>query len=114
MGPYRLHHLPPPIADRQPRAARKAMPMYLHVRIPGFHAAVHQAASTRLRGRPVAVAVDGNDQAPLFATSVEARRQGVWPGLRAAAARRRCPGLHVVTPEPDLYRRAEAAVERLC
>ncbi|HYE07952.1 MAG TPA: hypothetical protein VEL07_20710 [Planctomycetota bacterium] len=88
--------------------------MYLHLRIPGFHAAVHQASAARLRGRPVAVAVDGGDQSPLFATSIEARKQGVWPGLRAAAARRRCPGLHVVTPEPDLYRRAQGAVERLC
>lgn len=88
--------------------------MYLHARVPAFHAAVHQAAVSRLRGRPVAVAVDGGEQAPLFATSVEARRAGVWPGLRAAAARRRCPDLSVVTPEPDWYRRAQAAIAVVC
>ena len=47
--------------------------MFLHLQIPGFHAAVHQAAEAGLRGRPVAVAVDAGPQAPLFATSVETR-----------------------------------------
>lgn len=88
--------------------------MFLHARVPAFHAAVHQAAVARLRRRPVAVAVDGGDQAPLFAVSVEARAAGIWPGLRAGAARRRCPGLAVVTPEPDWYRRAQEALVVAC
>lgn len=88
--------------------------MYLHARVPAFHAAVHQAAVTRLRGRPLAVAVDGGDQSPLFAVSIEARAAGIWPGLRAVAARRRCPGLAVVTPEPDWYRRAQDALVVAC
>jgi len=88
--------------------------MYLHARVPAFHAAVHQAARAQLRARPVAVAVDDGDQAPLFATSVEARAAGVWPGLRAGAARRRCRDLTIVTPEPDWYRRAQAAIALVC
>ncbi|MBA2479037.1 MAG: DNA polymerase IV, partial [Planctomycetes bacterium] len=54
--------------------------MFLHLSIPGFHAAVHQAASAALRDRPVAVAVDAGEQAPLFAVSLEGRSEGVWPG----------------------------------
>ncbi len=88
--------------------------MFFHLSLPGFHAAVHQGADPALRGRPVAVAVDSSEQAPLFAVSLEGRSQGVWPGMRAAAARRRCPGLTVVTPEPQLYRRAQRAVAQLC
>lgn len=88
--------------------------MFFHLAIPGFHAAVHQAGVAALRGRPVAVAIDAGEQAPLFATSREARAAGVWPGLRAAAARRRCPGLQVVTPEPEWYRRAQARLVDLC
>ena len=84
--------------------------MYIHLHIPGFHAVVHQALEPDLRGRPVAVAVDASDQAPLFDSSSEARAQRIWPGLRAGAARRRCPGLVVVTPQPELYRRAQRAV----
>lgn len=88
--------------------------MIVHLAIPGFHAAVHQAALPALRRRPVAVAVDAGEQAPLFATSREARAAGIWPGARAAAARRRCPGLIVVTPEPEWYRRAQARLADLC
>ena len=84
--------------------------MFIHLHIPGFHAAVHQALAPDLRGRPVAVAVDAGEQAPLFDSSSEARAQRIWPGLRAGAARRRCPGLVVVTPQPELYRRAQRAV----
>ena len=88
--------------------------MFFHLAIPGFHAAVHQSALSALRGRPVAVAVDAGEQAPLFATSREARAAGIWPGLRAGAAKRRCPGLSVVTPEPEWYRRAQARLVDLC
>jgi DNA polymerase IV len=84
--------------------------MFIHLHIPGFHAAVHQALDSTLRGRPVAVAVDASEQAPLFDSSSEARAQRIWPGVRAAAARRRCPGLVVVTPQPELYRRAQRAL----
>lgn len=84
--------------------------MFLHLRIPGFHAAVHQACVPSLQGRPVAVAVDASDHAPLFATSIEAGVHGIWPGWRAAPARRRCPDLAIVVPDPDLYRRAQRAL----
>ncbi len=84
--------------------------MFIHFHLPAFHTAVHQAIEPHLRGRPVAVAVDAGDQAVLFETSPEARALHVWPGLRAAAARRRCPGLIVVTPVPALYRRAQRAL----
>lgn len=84
--------------------------MFLHLHIPGFHAAVHQAMEPALRGRPVAVAVDGGDQAALFDVSIEARTAGIWPGFRAAPARHRCPGLRVVTPRPELYQRAHRAL----
>lgn len=84
--------------------------MFIHLHISGFHAAVHQAVDPSLQGRPVAVAVDGSDQAVVFEASAEARAQRVWPGIRAAAARRRCRDLVIVTPDPGLYRRAQRAL----
>lgn len=84
--------------------------MLLHLHLPGFHATVQQAVTSRLAGRPVAVAIDAGAQAPLIDVSPEARRGGVFPGLRAAAAVRRCPGLNVTTPQPELYRRARRAL----
>lgn len=84
--------------------------MLLHLHLPGFHATVQQAVTSRLAGRPVAVAIDAGAQAPLIDVSPEARRSGVFPGLRATAAVRRCPGLTVTTPQPELYRRARRAL----
>ncbi len=84
--------------------------MLLHVHLPGFHATVQQAVASRLAGRPVAVAIDAGAQAPLIDVSPEARRSGIFPGLRAAAALKRCPGLTVTTPQPELYRRARRAL----
>jgi len=88
--------------------------MLIHYAIPGFHAAVHQAQTPALRGRPVAVAIAAGEQAPLFAVSLEGRAAGVWPGMRAGAAQRRCRNLTVLLPEPELYRRAQQAVAGLC
>jgi DNA polymerase-4 len=85
--------------------------MFLHLHVPGFHAAVHQALDATLRGHPVAVAVDAGDQAALFDVSQEAAAAHIWPGVRVAAARRRCPRLHVVTPQPTWYHRAHRALQ---
>lgn len=88
--------------------------MLLHVLVPAFHAAVHQAALPHLRGQPVAVAVDAGEDAPCLCASVEAQAFGVHPGMRASEARRRCPGLRVVTPEHEWYARAQAALVEHC
>lgn len=88
--------------------------MFLHLQVPGFHAVVHQAGNPALRGRPVAVAVDAGLQAPLFATSPEARRCHVAVGMRTDEALRRCPGLQVVTPDPEAYRAAQRSLAAVC
>jgi len=87
--------------------------MFIHLVVPGFHAAVHQAAHPMLRGRPSAVAVDAGEQAPLLAVSAEAWTAGVRAGIRAAAARAACPDLRLMTPEPDRYAQAQAGLAEL-
>ena len=88
--------------------------MFIHLVIPGFYAALHQARDPGLRGRAVAVAVDGGAQAPLFAVSREARAAGIVPGLRADQARRRCPQLVVRTSDPEQADEAQRALSALC
>jgi DNA polymerase-4 len=88
--------------------------MFIHLVIPGFHAALHQAREPGLRGRAVAVAVDGGAQAPLFAVSLEARAAGILPGLRADQARRRCPELAIRTSDPEQAEEAQRALSALC
>ena len=88
--------------------------MLLHVTVPGFQAAVHQALDPSLRGRPVVVAIDGGPQAPMIDCSVEAHRAGIRPGLRADVAARRLPTLVVRTPDPACAQRAHHALVRVC
>jgi DNA polymerase-4 len=88
--------------------------MFLHVVVPGFHAALHQARELPLRGRPVAVAIDAGAQAPILAVSSEARSAGIAPGLRADQARRRLPCLAIRTPDPELAEEVQRALSVLC
>jgi DNA polymerase-4 len=88
--------------------------MFLHLQIPGFHAAVHQANDPSLQHRPVAVAMDARLHAPLFATSPEARLRHIEPGMSADVAVRRCPDLIVVPPDPHAYRQAQRQLSRIC
>ena len=71
----------------------------LHVDIDAFFAAVEQARDPRLAGRPVAV---GNGV--IASCSYEARRFGLYAGMRLSEARRRCPGLVVLDGYYPTYR----------
>jgi nucleotidyltransferase/DNA polymerase involved in DNA repair len=88
--------------------------MFLHLRVPAFHAAVHQAIAPILRGKPVCVALDASEASPLIAASLEARSQAVWAGMRADHAKRRCPGIAVVVQEPERYEAAHRCLLETC
>lgn len=88
--------------------------MFLHLAIPAFHAAVHQAAVPALRGQPVAVAIDAGPQAPLISVSREAQQHGITVGMRAHTAKALDRHLTVVTPEPAWYHRAQQAIVDHC
>ncbi len=47
------------------------------------------------------------------ATSPAARAEGVEVGLRRRDAQRRCPGLHIVDPDPDRDARVFASIAAL-
>lgn len=84
----------------------------LHLRIPAFAVAVEQVVQPRLAGRPVAVAPP-TARAPVLEVSAEARAAGVRRGIPAAQAVRLCRDLIVLDPHPELYARANAALERV-
>lgn len=84
--------------------------MFLHVRLPGFHALVHQVQTPSLRRRPVVVATDRGDQAPLLACSPEAYGAGIDRRLRVSSARQRCAEIVVCLPDQHGARRLQADV----
>lgn len=85
----------------------------LHLAIPAFPIAVARVVDPALRGRPVAVAPGHSERALLQAVSSEARAEGVAEGMAAWQARRLCPALWLLSPDPALAARAAGAVAEL-
>ena len=78
----------------------------LHVAIPDFDVALARAADPTLKTRPVAIAAGVSDRALLRCVSAEARGDGVQPGMSVYVARKCCPSLHLLPPQPELADRA--------
>jgi len=80
---------------------------------PAFCTTVEQLVAPALRGRPVAVAAPGADRATILALSDEARRAGIERGTPVRLARKQCPDLILVPPNPRLYSRASRALHEI-
>jgi len=79
----------------------------LHVDMNAFYASVHEAEEPdKYRGRPLAVAGSEKQRRGIIVTSsYAARAKGVRTGMRVREALRLCPGLIVLEPDFELYRR---------
>jgi DNA polymerase-4 len=82
----------------------------LYIDPPAFCTTVEALVAPALRGRPLAVAAPGADRATILALSGEARTAGIERGMAVRLARKRCPDLHLLAPNPRLYARASAAL----
>lgn len=77
----------------------------LHLSIPAFPIALARAVDGALAGRPVAVAPGNSERALVQCVSSEATAEGVFPGLPLFRARRVCPSLTIIPPDPLLLAR---------
>ena len=82
----------------------------LHMNITSFYIAVAAARQPRLRSYPVAVVTPGGVRRILLDVSQQARQAGIYRGMLLDVAKRRCPDLVLLDPNPDLYDRACAAI----
>jgi DNA polymerase IV len=85
----------------------------LYIDPPAFCTTVEALVAPALRGRPVAVAAPGADRATILALSSEARVAGIERGMPVRLARKRCPDLHLLPPNPRLYARASRALHEV-
>ncbi|MEO8478771.1 MAG: hypothetical protein ABI542_03990 [Gemmatimonadota bacterium] len=89
------------------------MKSILFIDPPAFCTTLAALADPSLRRRPVAIAPLGADRALLIALSPEARLAGLERGTAVALARRICPDLIVLPPEPRLWARAHRALHEI-
>jgi len=86
----------------------------IHLNVVSFMAAVEALRDPELRERPFAVGSPGAARGRILDVSRLALREGVAPGMPIAEAERRLPGLRLVRPSPDAYRRANREMEVIC
>jgi DNA polymerase-4 len=101
-SPFTIHHSPYPHGIH--------MRSVLFIDPPAFCTTLEELVEPRLRSRPLAVAPPGADRATILALSAEARREGLTRGMPVRHARRICPDLIVLPPNPRLYTRASSAL----
>ena len=89
------------------------MKTILFIDPPAFCATVERLVAPALRGRPLAVAPPGADRATILALSPEAEAAGITRGMLVRAARKRCPDLILLPPNPQLYARASRALHAI-
>jgi DNA polymerase-4 len=77
---------------------------------PSFCTTVERLVAPALKSRPVAVAPPGADRATVLALSSEAEAAGVTRGMLVRHARKLCPDLVLLPPNPRLYARASRAL----
>ncbi len=85
----------------------------LHLAIPAYPVAVARVVDASLRERPVAIAPGISERALLHSISSEAVAEGIISGMSVRQARRRCPALVILPPDPQLLNRANQALQKL-
>jgi DNA polymerase-4 len=85
----------------------------LFVDPPAFCTTLEGLVAPGLRTRPLAIAPPAADRATILALSGEARLAGLLPGMPVRKARRLCPDLVVLPPNPMLYARASRALHEI-
>lgn len=85
----------------------------LHLLVPDFAVALARVADPSLHHRPLAVAAGQSQGSLLRCVSVEARQDGVTPGMNVHLARKCCPALQLLTPRPELVSKAVKVLRSL-
>ena len=78
--------------------------------IPAFEVAVARRHDPSLSTRPLAISPLNTSRALLREVSYEAEQAGLEIGMSIEQARRVCPSLHVLSPNPSRVRTAEASL----
>ena len=85
----------------------------IHIHIPAFPIAVERVCQPGLQDRPVVVAPPRSERGLILSVSSEARQEGIFKGMPIGKAKKYCPGLTVLPPNPELTDRASQVLTRV-
>jgi DNA polymerase-4 len=88
-------------------------PLKMHIDLNSCFAIIEQQANPLIRHKPVAVAAYDTPRGMILASSYEAKAIGIKLGINVAEARRICPGVIVMMPDPDKYFDAQSRFRKL-
>lgn len=84
----------------------KATPLIMHIDLNSCFSTIEQQANPLIRNKPVAVAAYTRDSGIVLAASYEAKALGIKLGTPVRDAKKICPGIIVLMPDPPKYREA--------
>jgi DNA polymerase-4 len=85
----------------------------IHIHISAFSIAVARVFRPELRERPVAVAPARSERALILSASLEAQKEGVFKGMPLSKAKKSCPALMVLPPDPGPTKKACETLARV-
>ncbi|MBP7928143.1 DNA polymerase IV [Patescibacteria group bacterium] len=77
---------------------------FMHIDINSCFATIEQQANPLLRYKPVGVSTTSKRNGIILASSIEAKKYGIKVGTRVADAKKICPQITIVNPDPNKYR----------
>ncbi len=86
---------------------------FMHIDLNSCFATIEQQANPLLRYKPIAVAAYDSPKGIILAPSVEAKRLGIKLGFRVEEAKKICPQIVILTPDPNKYRYIHHQLKKL-
>ncbi len=85
----------------------------IHVDMDAFYAAIEVRDHPELRGKPIAVGGAPAHRGVIATSNYEARKYGVKSAIASARAIRLCPGLIIVSPDMDKYKKESKRIQEI-
>lgn len=90
-----------------------ATPQTMHIDLNSAFATIEQQANPLLRGKPIGVCSYTTPGGIILAASYEAKALGIGTGTSVRDAKRICPNIFVMMPDPDKYYYVNSLLYRL-
>jgi DNA polymerase-4 len=91
----------------------RADPLVMHIDLNSCFATIEQQANPLIRNKPVAVAAYTEGHGMILAASYDAKAKGIALGTNAREARKICPDIIILMPDPAKYREAHKRFKKV-